>query len=100
MIKYGKTDISDLKFVRFIPTVERRDDMLLDIWLRFELDSSTPLPDDITDLSAWVIATHEGKIVDMIPQDEDTDCEYRHTSYKIIDADGDYVMADQRMRRK
>lgn len=88
MIKYGQTEIKDLKFHSFQSIVETRDDLLMDIWLRFELDESTPLPEDLTELSAWVIATHQGKIVEIVPQDEGTDCEYRFTQeekQQIID---------------
>lgn len=79
MIKYGQTEIQDLKFHSFRSNVESRDDLLMDIWIRFELDASTPLPEDLTELTAWVIATHQGRIVEIVPQDEGTDCEYRFT---------------------
>jgi len=80
MIKYGSDRITELNFVSFQPTIERRNEQWVDIALDFELAANTPAPDDLIDLSALVICTADGAIAQMIPLDEDCDCEYQFTA--------------------
>ncbi|MBH5317741.1 hypothetical protein I6N90_07985 [Paenibacillus sp. GSMTC-2017] len=79
MIKYGLDTITELKFKEFNPIIERRDDQWVDIVLRPELDSGAPIPDDLIAFSILVICTLDGTIVQIVPQDEDCDCEYQCT---------------------
>ncbi|MCU6708173.1 hypothetical protein M6D81_05560 [Paenibacillus sp. J5C_2022] len=79
MIKYGLDRITELKFRSFMPHVERRDEQWIDIVLQPELAEATPVPDDVIDFTILVICTHDGTIVQMVPQDEDCDCEYGFT---------------------
>lgn len=79
MIKYGLDRITELKFLGFTPLVERRDGQWIDIVLQPELNEATPVPDDVIEFTILVICTHDGTIVQMVPQDEDCDCEYGFT---------------------
>ncbi|MDQ6418064.1 hypothetical protein RB620_01310 [Paenibacillus sp. LHD-117] len=79
MIKYGLDRVTELKFLSFMPTIERRDSQWIDIVLRPELAEATPVPDDMIDFTILVICTLDGTVVQMVPQDEDTDCEYGFT---------------------
>lgn len=79
MIKYGSDRITELKFKDFYPRIERRDHQWVDIVLRPELSEQTTLPDDLIDFTALVICTTNGTVVQILPQDEDCDCEYQFT---------------------
>ncbi|RJE90200.1 hypothetical protein D3P07_08295 [Paenibacillus sp. 1011MAR3C5] len=79
MIKYGSDLITELRFIRFDASMERRDNQWVDIVLQPTLDESTPVPDDLIQFTVYVICTLDGTIVQMIPQDEDCDCEYQLT---------------------
>jgi hypothetical protein len=80
LIRYGDDKVHELRFVSFSPTIERRDDMWVDIDLRFELSEDSFVPADLIDLTALVICTHAGDPVQIVPQDEGTDCEYQFTA--------------------
>lgn len=81
MIKYGLDRVTELEFAAFYPKLERRDGQWIDIVLRFDLQpASDERPADLIDLTALVICTHAGQIAQMIPQDEDCDCEYQFTA--------------------
>ncbi|MUT67365.1 hypothetical protein [Paenibacillus sp. NEAU-GSW1] len=83
MIKYGLDRVTELQFDAFHPTIEKRDGgQWVDITLRFELASETPVPDDLIDFSGLVITTLSGAIAQIVPQDEDTDCEYQFTTFE------------------
>ncbi|MFF2887426.1 hypothetical protein [Paenibacillus sp. NPDC057967] len=79
MIKYGSDQITELRFTRFDASMERRDDQWVDIVLRPTVDEGTPVPDDLIQFTLYVICTLDGTIVQMVPQDEDCDCEYQLT---------------------
>ncbi|MFD0587073.1 hypothetical protein ACFQZE_03570 [Paenibacillus sp. GCM10027627] len=79
MIKYGLDRVMELKFVEFRPVIEKRDEQWIDIVLHPVLDKATPIPDDLIQFSALVICTLDGTVVQMVPQDEDCDCEYQFT---------------------
>lgn len=80
MIKYGSDRITELKFVSFKPTMELRPDgQWVDIVLEPAVDESTPIPDDLIQFSILVICTTDGVIAQIVPQDEDCDCEYQFT---------------------
>lgn len=79
MIKYGLDTVTELKFLSFEPSIERRDSQWVDVILRPVLAESTPVPDDMIDFTILVICTLDGTIVQMVPQDEDCDCEYNFT---------------------
>ncbi|MFS0722303.1 hypothetical protein [Paenibacillus sp. 1P07SE] len=81
MIRYGLDRVTELKFAAFQPKVERRDRQWVDIVLRVELQEGTDeLPADLIDLTALVICTHHGQIAQIVPQDEECDCEYQFTA--------------------
>lgn len=80
MIKYGSDTVKELQFLSFEPRIEQRDSQWIDIVLRPALAESTPVPDDMIDFSIWVICTIDGSIVQILPQDEDCDCEYNFTA--------------------
>lgn len=79
MIKYGLDTVTELKFLAFEPRIEQRDAQWVDIVLEPTLADSTPVPDDMIDFSIWVICTLDGSIAQILPQDEDCDCEYNFT---------------------
>lgn len=79
MIKYGSDRITELNFVSFQPKIERRNEQLVDIQLSFELAEETPAPDDLIDFTALVICSTHGVIAQIVPLDEDCDCEYQFT---------------------
>lgn len=79
MIKYGDDRITELRFVKFIPHVERRNEHWVDVTLRFETAEETPVPDDLIELSALVVCTPQGAPIQIEPQDEGIDCEYQFT---------------------
>ncbi|GGG88305.1 hypothetical protein [Paenibacillus radicis (ex Gao et al. 2016)] len=83
MIKYGLDRVTELKFNTYDVSMEKRDGgQWIDIMLRFELDEGTPAPDDLIDFSGLVITTLGGAIAQIVPQDEDTDCEYQFTTFE------------------
>ncbi|SFE58280.1 hypothetical protein SAMN04487969_10420 [Paenibacillus algorifonticola] len=82
MIKYGLDTVTELKFEKIIANMERRNDQWVDIELLFELSEATPAPDDLIDFSGLVICTPEGSIAQIVPQDEDCDCEYQFTTFE------------------
>lgn len=79
MIKYELERVIELKFQSFKPRIERRDDQWIDIVLRCELAPGHAVPDDFISFTALVICTLDGTIAQMVPQDEDCDCEYQFT---------------------
>ena len=80
MIKYGCDRITELKFVSYKPLIELREDgQWVDIVLHPALHELTPVPDDLILFSILVICTTSGTIAQIIPQDEDCDCEYQFT---------------------
>jgi hypothetical protein len=79
MIQFGSLDYAELKFHQLRSQIEPRDTQWIDVELRFELDQGTMLPNDITELSALIICTYAGAVVQIVPQDEGRDCEYQFT---------------------
>lgn len=80
MIKYGLDRITELKFLRFKTLMEKRaDGQWVDIVLEPVVDESTPIPDDLIQFSILVICTIDGIIAQIVPQDEDCDCEHQFT---------------------
>lgn len=79
MIQYGSVEVKELKFEQLKSTIELRDDQWVDVEIRFELNKSSELPEDITDLTALLICTYAGGIAQIVPQDEGRDCEYQFT---------------------
>ncbi len=79
MIKYGLDRVTELKFTSFQPFMERRNEQLVDIVLRFTLSKDSEGPADLIDFTALVICTVSGQIAQIVPQDEDCDCEYQFT---------------------
>ncbi|WP_214629768.1 hypothetical protein [Paenibacillus agaridevorans] len=79
MIKYGLDTVAELKFSSFEFRIERRDEQWVDIYLQPGLEEETPVPSDMIAFTIWVICTHDGTVVQMLPQDEDCDCEYGFT---------------------
>lgn len=80
MIKYGSEKITELRFKTFYASMERRNEQLVDIELRFDLAEDTPAPDDLIDFTALVICTVHGTIAQIVPQDIGCDCEYQFTA--------------------
>ncbi|MBM7563337.1 hypothetical protein [Paenibacillus sacheonensis] len=80
MIQYGSDTITQLTFVSFRPRMERRDNQWIDIELAIEVNETTPVPMELTDLTVLVICTHGGAIAQIVPLDEGTDCEFQFTS--------------------
>lgn len=82
MIKYGLDRITELRFIAYRAELERRDNQWIDIKLRFDLFEDTPIADDLIDFSGLVICTLGGAIAQIVPQDEDCDCEYQFTAFE------------------
>ncbi|WP_201003299.1 hypothetical protein [Paenibacillus glycanilyticus] len=82
MIKYGLDKVTELRFKSMTAAIERRDNQWVDIVLRFDVTEETPVPDDLIDFSGLVICTLGGAIAQMVPQDEDIDCEYQFTAFE------------------
>lgn len=78
MIKYGSDQYTELKFTGFKADVEKRDPWI-DIYLQFEVDNATPIPSDLTDISALIICNSLGTIIQFVAQDVGCDCEYEFT---------------------
>lgn len=79
MIAYGSVDIRELRFMNMRSTIDLRDEQWIDVEVRFDLPDRGGLPEDISDLSALLICTYSGDIVQIVPQDEGRDCEYQFT---------------------
>ncbi|TVY10076.1 hypothetical protein [Paenibacillus cremeus] len=79
MMTYGSSEVSELRFIHLQAEAELRDSQWMDVTLRFELAPGGELPEGIEELSALIICTHSGDIVQIVPQDEDRDCEYQFT---------------------
>ncbi len=79
MIQYGSDRVTDLIFHTFNPIMERRDQQWVDIVLEADVDEQTPVPDDFISFTVFVICMIDGTIVQMIPRDEDCDCEFQFT---------------------
>ncbi|SFF10216.1 hypothetical protein SAMN05216378_5121 [Paenibacillus catalpae] len=82
MIQYGLDRVTELRFESMTATMERRDNQWVDIILRFEVSEQTPVPADLIDFSGLVICTLSGAIAQIVPQDEDIDCEYQFTTFE------------------
>ncbi|QHW34538.1 hypothetical protein GZH47_29590 [Paenibacillus rhizovicinus] len=80
MIQYGSETVTQLKFRSFQPRLERRDSQWVDIELAIEVDETTPVPQDLMELTVLVICTHGGVIAQIVPLDEGTDCEFQFTA--------------------
>lgn len=79
MIQYGSPEAKDLTFNRLRARAERREDgQWIDVEVRFDLAEGT-LPDGIEELTALIICTARGDIVQIVPQDEGRDCEFQFT---------------------
>ncbi|HUC90574.1 MAG TPA: hypothetical protein VMS09_00945 [Paenibacillus sp.] len=79
MIKYGSDKMTEMRFEAFEERIDVRDRQWIDIELRFTLSPDTPAPDDLIDLTALVITNLEGRIAQIVPQDEGIDCDYQFT---------------------
>lgn len=79
MIQYGSDTVTELKFIAFKSTIERRDEQWVDIELLPELWPGTPVPEGINELSVCVICTAAGQIAQIVPYDEGIDCEFQFT---------------------
>ena len=79
VIKYGSDKTTELVFTHMEARIEARDGQWVDIDIRFETSPATPIPDDLIDLTALVITNTEGRIAQIVPQDEGTDCDYQFT---------------------
>jgi hypothetical protein len=79
MMKYGDLQPQELKFSRFLPRVEKRDEQWIDVELRFELGNDTRLPADCSDVTIMAVCSRDGDIFQMFVQDEGCDCEYQLT---------------------
>ncbi|ACT01312.1 hypothetical protein [Paenibacillus sp. JDR-2] len=82
MIKYGLDRVTELRFKSITASIERRDNQWVDIALRFDVTEETPVPGDLIDFSGLVICTLGGAIAQIVPQDEDIDCEYQFTAFE------------------
>lgn len=79
MIRYGDADAQELRFIRPRAHAERRDEQWIDVEVRFDLEPGTRLPDEISELTGWIICTAAGDIVQIVPQDEGRDIEFQFT---------------------
>ncbi|MBP1155522.1 MULTISPECIES: hypothetical protein [unclassified Paenibacillus] len=79
MIAYGGTDIKELRFEQMKARIEPRDDQWIDVDICFQLADGALMPEGIEELSALLICTRGGDIIDIVPQDEGRDCEFRFT---------------------
>ncbi|MDI4645699.1 hypothetical protein [Cohnella hashimotonis] len=82
MFRYGDDLPRELKFTGFEASVDRRDGQWIDAELRLCVDASTPLPDDVIDLTALVVCTHAGHPIQIEALDEGCDCEYQFTMFE------------------
>ncbi|MBW7454422.1 hypothetical protein ACFOLF_01540 [Paenibacillus sepulcri] len=79
MIQYGSERVTQLQILAFEPRIERRDEQWVDIELGLVLSPATPCPEEITQLTALVICTTNGTIIQIVPLDEGCDCEFQFT---------------------
>ncbi|AJY77047.1 hypothetical protein [Paenibacillus beijingensis] len=79
MIRYGSDEWNELRFHAFYPKMEARGS-LVDVELEMELSALTPAPAGLTRLTAFIICTADGTIVEMTPRDEGCDCEFQFTA--------------------
>ncbi|MEK3881302.1 hypothetical protein [Paenibacillus sp. PL2-23] len=99
MIKYGSDRITELTFTSYKAAVELREDgQWVDITLLPTLHESTPLPEDIIQFSILVICTTTGAIAQIVPQDEDCDCEYQFT-FSEKEQITAYIMSEEMQSR-
>lgn len=82
MFRYGEDMPKELKFTGFEASVDRRDAQWIDAELVLRVDASTPLPDDVIDLTALVVCTHAGHPIQIEALDEGIDCEYQFTIFE------------------
>ncbi|SEM85178.1 hypothetical protein [Paenibacillus sp. OV219] len=80
MIQYGADTITQLRFLSFKPRLERRNNQWVDIVMRAEVAEETPVPEGLIEMSIYVICTLSGAIAQIVPLDEDCDCEFQFTS--------------------
>lgn len=79
MIQFGSLNYAELKFEQIKATIELRDAQWIDVSLRFKLKQGSVLPADMTELSALIICTYSGAVAQIVPQDEERDCEFQFT---------------------
>lgn len=79
MIRYADEKWDELVFEKIAAEVERRDDQWIDVTLRVETAASTPLPDDVIDLSILIVCTHDGHPLQAVVLEEGCDSEYQLT---------------------
>ncbi|MDQ1909181.1 hypothetical protein RAC89_01545 [Paenibacillus sp. GD4] len=78
MIRYGDPVVEELIFERLKARVEPRDEQWVDVEISFALADGKQ-PEDVEDLSALIICTRRGDVVQIVPQDEGRDCEFQFT---------------------
>lgn len=78
MIQYGSSELHELRFVQMRATAERRGQWL-DVEIRFDLAEDSELPEQLEELTALLICTQDGAVVQIVPQDEGRDCEFQFT---------------------
>lgn len=77
MLRYGDTDVQELRFSSLRATIEPRDPQWIDVFVSFEVEARPPgVPKA---LGALIICTSRGDIAEMAPQDDGLDCEYQFT---------------------
>ncbi|MEK8128539.1 hypothetical protein WMW72_11545 [Paenibacillus filicis] len=79
MLTYGSTDIRELQFAGLSHTVDIRDEKWIDVYVRFNTEDPSLVPDSIEELGALLIVTRDGLLVEIAAQDEGRDCEYQFT---------------------
>lgn len=80
MIRYGDPVVEELRFTQLKAIVEPRDDgQWVDVEISFGLGEGCRVPEGIEDLTALLICTRAGDIVQIVPQDEGRDCEFQFT---------------------
>ncbi|CAM3491272.1 hypothetical protein [Marinicrinis lubricantis] len=78
MIQYGSSKVNELVIENLIPSVDFRNEHFVDIRCKLTLKTG-PIPKGTTELSALVICMRDGTIIEIVPQDEDCDCEFQFT---------------------
>ncbi|CAG7629479.1 hypothetical protein ACFQI7_15910 [Paenibacillus allorhizosphaerae] len=78
MIQYGSSELKEIRFANMRAMAERRGQWL-DIEVSFDLTDGSELPEELEHLTALLICTHDGAIVQFVPQDEGRDCEFQFT---------------------
>ncbi|MFD2612232.1 hypothetical protein [Paenibacillus gansuensis] len=79
MMKYDSDYYSELTFINMEAEIEHRDGQWIDIYVRLTLDSAVPAPEEMEQLSAWVICNAGGNIVQIVALDAGCDTEYQFT---------------------